>query len=354
MTVPAVVAAGEGRASKAIQGESKVYLDLDGMPLVAHVVSVLQHVPEVSEVWVVGNAARLERILRGGPVASQLRKPLIIVPQFRNLYDNAWQTYRRLLQGAGPQGRDPKPEDAEQKVLYLSADLPFATPQEISLFLRSAEPLNCDYALGLADEKALEAFYPRARGQPGIRVAYFNVREGRFRQNNLHLVKPAKIGNRHYIEETYEHRYQKEFGNIIGLAWKLLRSEGGGLRVLFLYLLVHLAGVADRHGWRWWADFLRHGVFLPTIEQALSRLLRADLRFVVTHVGGCAIDIDHEDEYAAARQRFAEWREIQAVRAQALCGPLLPTGTSSRESDTAASGAPTLEGAGRESSESDP
>ena len=53
-------------------------------------------------------------------------------------------------------------------------------------------------------------FYPESLGAPGIHMAYFNLREGRFRQSNLHLVKPARLGNRHYIEDLYEHRYQRQ------------------------------------------------------------------------------------------------------------------------------------------------
>ena len=62
--VPAIVAAGDAQgAARAIYGESKAYLEVAGRPLVAHVVAVLQRVPEVSEVWVVGNAERLAKVL---------------------------------------------------------------------------------------------------------------------------------------------------------------------------------------------------------------------------------------------------------------------------------------------------
>ena len=50
------------RAAKAVYGESKVYLEVGGRPLVAHVVAALQRVPEVSEVWVVGKAERLNAV----------------------------------------------------------------------------------------------------------------------------------------------------------------------------------------------------------------------------------------------------------------------------------------------------
>lgn len=317
------MAAGDGRAAKAVYGESKVYLELGGLPLVAHVVLVLQHVPEVSEVWVVGNAARLEAALGRPEIRRALRKPLHVLPQFRNLYENAWETYRRLLPGAGPEGRDPGPEDADQQVLYLSGDIPFATSQEISAFVRRGQEADCDYALGAVTAESLADFAART-GEPGIRVAYFNLAEGRFRQSNLHLVKPARLTNRYYIEEMYEYRYQKEFGNIAKLAWRLVRSEKGGLRIAFYYGLMVLAGTLDRRGWRRLADLVRRAVSVKKVESVLSGLLGTRFRVLVTDVGGCAIDIDKESEYDAARARFEEWRASQRERAERLHGALPP------------------------------
>jgi hypothetical protein len=327
--VPAVVAAGDRRAAKAVYGESKPYLELEGRTLVEHTVAALQRVPEVSEVWVVGNAERLGAVLGRESFRRELRKPLHVVPQFRNLYENAWQTYRRLLPGAPPEGRDPvSPADLDTQALYLSADLPFATPQEISEFVRRGQELGCDYALGLVTEESMEGFYPVTPGGPGIHMAYFNLREGRFRQSNLHLVKPAKLGNRHYVEDLYEHRYQREFGHIAALAWRLLRSEQGGLRLMLSYALMHMAGLADRHGFRRTADLLRRGLALPRIESTCGALLRTGFRFVVTDVGGCAVDIDNEPDYDIAKLRFEEWRKAQGARAEALYGPLpLPAAT---------------------------
>ncbi len=322
MGIPAVVTAGDRRAAKAVYGESKVYLEVEGRPLVAHVVSTLQRVPEVSEVWVVGDARRLQEVFGREEIRRGLRKPLQIVPQFRNLYENAWQTYRRLLPGAGPEGRDPEPAELDREVLYVSGDLPFATPQEISEFVRRALDLRCSYAVGLVTEESIELFYPAARGEPGIHPAYFNLREGRFRQSNLHMAKPARIINRFYIEEIYEHRYQKQFGHIASLAWRLLRSEQGGLRILLFYGLMHAAGFANRRGWRRLADFLRNFVSISRVEAAVSALLRASFRLVVTDVGGCAVDIDKEREYDAALQRYAEWTKQQTEKAEQLYGPL--------------------------------
>lgn len=319
--LPAIVTAGDRRAAKAVHGESKVYLEMGGRSLVAHVVLALQRVPEISEVWVVGNAERLERVLGTERVRRELRKPLHVVPQFRNLYENAWQTFRRLLPDAGPQGRDPVGDDLDQRVLYLSGDLPFAQPEEISSFVRAGLVLDVDYVVGLVSEESLAAFYPKAPGEPGIRMAYFNLAEGRFRQSNLHLVRPARLENRQYVEEMYEHRYQKEIGNILRLAWKLLRTEQGGIRLLYYYVLMHVAGLADRHGWRRLADRLRRRLPVARVEATLSTLLRTRLRFCVTDLGGCGVDIDNEHDYDAAVARYDEWQAAQEARARALCGP---------------------------------
>jgi GTP:adenosylcobinamide-phosphate guanylyltransferase len=331
--IPAVIAAGDGRASKAICGQSKVYLEVGGRPLVAQVVSILQRVPEVSEVWVVGNAERLEKTLADPSLRAELRVPVTIVPQFRNLYENCWQTYRRLLPEAGPEGKDPTPEEAERPVLFLSADLPFATPQEISEFIQRGAALDCEYAVGLVTEASMGSFSGTESGAPGIEMACFNLREGRFRQSNLHLVKPALLGNRHYIEEMYEHRYQKQIGNIIALAWRIFRDQRGGLRILGYYAMLHAAGVADRWGWGRLADLLRRGIGVSRIEEAVGRLLRTDFRFVTTEVGGSAIDIDNEEDYETARLRYQEWRREQEEKAERLHGPLpLPAVASRAES----------------------
>ena len=147
----------------------------------------------------------------------------------------------------------------------------------------------------------MRPFYRTEAGAPGIEMAYFNLREGRFRQSNLHLVKPALLGNRHYVEEMYEHRYQKQIGNIVSLAWRIFWRQGGGLRLLAYYAIIHAAAVADRRGWLRLADLLRRWIGISRVEEALGGLLRTRFRFVTTEVGGCAVDIDNEEDYETAK-----------------------------------------------------
>jgi GTP:adenosylcobinamide-phosphate guanylyltransferase len=315
--ISAVVTAGDGRAAKAVYGESKVYLEVAGRPLVAHVVAALQSVPEISDVWVIGDPDRLAETFSRDDLRAEIQKPLHIIAQHRNLLENVWQSYRRLLPGAGAEGRDPQGDDLDVRALYVSGDLPFTTPQEISQFVRRSLEVDCDYALGLVTEEAMKAFYPSA-GSDGIRMAYFNLREGRFRQNNLHLVRPARVANRYAIEEMYENRFQREWTSVIGLAWRLVRR--GGLVVLAYYLLMHLAGIMDRRGMPTAADGLRRFIRIARIERGVSGLLGCSFRFVTTDIGGSAVDVDNEHDFDIAKQRYEEWIKDQRERAERALG----------------------------------
>jgi GTP:adenosylcobinamide-phosphate guanylyltransferase len=324
MGVPAIVTAGDSRAAKAVYGKSKVYLEIDGLPLVAHVVRALQDCPEIDAVWVVGDTGRLEAALGSDTLRQSLRKPLHIVPQQRDLVSNCWETYRRVLSGDPRQGRDPGPEDLDREVLYLSGDLPIATPQEISSFVQQAQASGVDYVLGLCPAEALEVFRPEKPGEPGITVAYFNVRDGRYRQSNLHYARPARIGRRDRIEEMYELRHQRRFWNMFMLALRLLLARVGGLKIALLFFLMHCAGVADRNGHRRLARILARRVSLELNRATIEKILDTRFRFAITEGGGCALDIDTEEEYDAVAARYAEWMAAQRERAEALYGPLPP------------------------------
>ena len=338
MGVPAIVTAGDSRAAKAVYGKSKVYLEVDGLPLVAHVVRTLQAVPEVDAVWVVGDLAKLEPVFATPALRAALRKPLHLVAQQRDLISNAWETYRRVLSGDVRVGRDPGPEDLDREILYLSGDLPLATPQEISAFVQAAQARvnagEADYVLGLCPADALEVFKPTAPGEAGIEVAYFNTRDGRLRQNNLHYARPARIGRLDRIEEMYEHRHQRHFWNMFVLALRLLLNRVGGFKIAVLFGVMHMAGIADRAGWRRLARGLGRLVTLEINRKTIAKLLDTKFVFSVTESGGCALDIDTESEYDAMRARFDEWSKAQKARSERLFGSL-PARASERKEGSA-------------------
>ena len=323
MGVPAIVTAGDSRAAKAVYGKSKVYLEVDGLALVAHVVRTLQDCPEVDSVWVVGDTAKLEEVLGVEAVTKSLCKPLHIVPQQRDLISNAWETFRRVLSGDVTKGRDPRPDELDTEVFLLSGDIPLATAQEFSSFIKASQARDADYALGLCPSDSLDVYRPQSAGESGISVAYFNVHDGRYRQNNLHYARPARIGRLDRIEEMYELRHQRRFWNMFTLALRILASRVGGFKIAWLFSLMHFAGVADRSGRPWLARFLARGVSLEINRTTISKILDTRFVFIVTESGGCGLDIDTEEEYDVICERFEEWSKAQRARSIELHGPLV-------------------------------
>jgi len=321
--VPAIVTAGDSRAAKAIYGKSKVYLEVDGLALVAHVVRTLQDCPEVSAVWVVGDPKRLEEALGQKRLRDTLCKPLYIVEQQRDLLANCWETYRRILTDDPTAGRDPESDaDFAQEVLYLSGDLPLATPQELSAFVNHAPSQDADYVLGLCPAESFEAFRPQAEGEPGITVAYFNLVDGRFRQNNLHYARPGRFGRRDRINEMYEMRHQRRFWNMFALTARLLLSRVGGLKIAVLFGFMHMAGIADRNGHPRLARLLSRWVTLDINRRTITKILDTRFVFGITESVGAALDVDTEEEYDAICENYANWIAEQRERSLRLHGPI--------------------------------
>jgi CTP:molybdopterin cytidylyltransferase MocA len=305
--VKAVLLAGHGRASRAVQGGNKAFARVGGKPMVVHVLEALLHTACVGEVFLVGPTAALETLLAEYgclALASARSKPLHLVPERSSLYENIWFAFLRTL----PLG-DPDP-DPDQAILVVPSDIPLLVPEEVEDFLRKARATGADYVLGLSPDLALARFAPSADA-PGIEMACFNLLEGRFRQNNLHYVKPLRMGNRVYIEEMYENRYQKEIASQLRLAWRIVRRELRNLWVVWFYGLMHLAGILDRNGYARAAAWVRRFVPLGTVERGIGALLRTEFRTVSTELGGAAIDVDNDTDLLVADKMIEVWKAQQ-------------------------------------------
>lgn len=312
--------AGDRGASRAVRGVSKPFLQVGGKPMVIHVLEALLYTPEVSEVFVVGDPERLDQAFAefgAAQLTTQSGKPVHIVPQRRSLYENVWHAFLRAL--PTPQ-RDSAGEiaapDLNHAILVVPCDIPLVVPEELSEFLGQAFAVDADYVVGLTPAEAITQF-GSVDGSEGIEMACFNLAEGRYRQSNLHYVRPLRLENRHYIQDVYESRYQKEWGNTAKLALKIFIHEFRNLKVLFFYALMLLAGWLDRRGRGRMAAYVRRYVSLGRAERCLSDLIRGRLVTVVTALGGAAIDVDNEADLAVLEKRLEEWKALQIRRARA-------------------------------------
>lgn len=304
MGVQAVLLAGDRGHSRAVKGRSKAFVELAGKPMLVHVLEALLHTPEVSEVFVVGDAIRLEKTLsRFGCLeqAALRSRPVHVVPQRDSLIENVWHAFLRTL---------PRSEDPDHAILVVPADIPLVVPEEVSAFVRGACAAHADHVVGLTPESVLAQFAPRD-GAPGMQMACFNLAEGRFRQNNLNWVRPLRIGQRQYVQDLYENRYQKELGSTVRLAARIIRKEWKNLWVLFPYLIMHIAGVLDRRGYRRASDRIRGWVSLRTVERGLGAMLRTRFTTVETLLGGAALDIDNDADLDVAEKLLERWKAMQ-------------------------------------------
>lgn len=315
-----IITAGDRHASRPVLGESKAFLPLAGVPVLHHILSAVEQARCTARIFVVGNKARLEHTLTTPNTPFRGTRPLVVLEQGHTLYDNVWTAFLHTLPEYTP-GTDwhsyAETTAVDKAVLVMSGDIPLATPFEIDEFVNGCDLSRYDYCVGLTAESTLRAYYPQD-GRPGIQMAYFTLRDLRVRQNNLHLVKPLRLGNRHYIQQMYDMRYQREWHNMARLCWELWHTRDASLRMIWSFLCLHVARGVTRLGWERLFLFRPFFLDLPMVESHMSQLLRTRFTTVVTHYGGCTLDIDNAEHYEAIRVNFERWLAYQYALAREL------------------------------------
>ncbi len=303
---PVILAAGDKGRARLVHGTNKALLDLAGVPVFTHVLAALERSPSVDRIYMVGPKAALEKAMARPGIPFEGRKPLTFLDQWENLYQNVWNTFQSVLREEGI----PEAASQDMAVLVVPSDIPLLVPEEVEEFVNSCDMGRFDYVIGLTSESVLSHYYPQ-RHRKGIRLMYFHVREGSFRQNNLHLVKPLRMLNRLYVQKAYDYRLQREWGQILRLFWEIFWRERGTRRMVGHYVLLHLAALLHRIPfvplYRVPAFFLRRA----RLERAISTLLGTRFATVETHYGGSALDIDTPEHYTVIQENFEAWREMQ-------------------------------------------
>jgi MobA-like NTP transferase domain len=313
-----IITAGDRHASRPVLGENKAFLPLAGVPVLHYVLSAVEQARCTARIFVVGNKARLERSLTTPNTPFRSTHPLVILEQGNTLYDNVWTAFLHTLPEYTPRTDWHSYEETsavDKAVLVVPGDIPLATPFEIDAFVDACDLSRYDYCLGLTTEATLRAYYPQD-GHPGIQMAYFTLRDLRVRQNNLHLVKPLRLGNRPYIQQMYDMRYQREWHNMVRLCWELWHTRDASLRMIWSFLCLHVARSVTKLGWERLFLFRPCFLDLPMVESHMSQLLRTRFTTVVTHYGGCTLDIDNVEHYEAIRVNFERWLAYQNALAK--------------------------------------
>ncbi|MFW2330743.1 MAG: hypothetical protein ACN4E2_00380 [Nitrospinota bacterium] len=299
--IDAFVMCGEGRASKRVLNKNKSMLQVGELPSFLHVINGLNKVSRIDRIFVIGIKSELDQYINQYKLPFD--KEVITLMQRRNLVENAIFAFNEALHSSDKL----RTNDDSRLGLYVSGDAPLVTELELNQFIDNADTNSSDYIIGMTPDFALEQFEPKDN-QPGVKMAYLNIKQGRFRINNLHLVRPTRIRNIEPIQTMYNLRYQKKLSNIIQVAhfaWNLkVRSS---LSIYFaLISSMAFAGLKlDKI-----AKYLGDLVEEDDVKYVVGQILGCAVGFSITDYGGAALDIDNEHDYKTIRLRFEEWKSI--------------------------------------------
>jgi GTP:adenosylcobinamide-phosphate guanylyltransferase len=313
----AVLLAGDRGESRTVCGMNKSFLQVNGVPLFIYVLKALETAELVDRICIIGPYPQIDAALHEHYGQHSRNNQLILCEQDESLFHNVWKSFLTLA----PEARSvtsPSHPVNEKSILYIPGDVPLVTSYEIDSFIRSCDCMRHDYFLGIASAESLRFFRPRL-GTPGISTHYFHIKEGKYRQNNLHLVKPLKVENRSYIQKVYDFRYQRDLRNILRLAREFLKVHVGW-QGFWCYGLLHWHQFLSRIHLNVLTLPTRFLLPRPFIEECVSRVLGTRFVTRVTPLAGAVLDVDNERDYRAMGEMFSTWQRYLTDQEACLRG----------------------------------
>ena len=308
--VDTIILAGEGSGSRKVAGKSKSSLIVEELPLLVHVIQALELVARVNRICIVGPKNAINEILAN--YSSELigNKKILVTEQRGDLYQNFMVGLSSLIPEYQPGMEEEIPAIKNKQVFTIPVDLPLISPKEIDEFLDNASKRDLDYCIGMTEEEYLRPFYPDG-DRPGIIMNLLHLKEGSFRLNNLHLARPFRIENRRFIEKLYQRRHQRRILNIVATLYDFIVTERMGLRPIGLFIMLEMSVLLRHLNMQGPLEIIRNRCLESSVTRYACKLLKTRVGIVKTTQGGCAIDIDSEDDFSTVQTRYREWHARQ-------------------------------------------
>jgi molybdopterin-guanine dinucleotide biosynthesis protein A len=301
----ALLVAGEGKNSYKVYHQHKAFLPIEGKCVISHVIEALQSAESVRSITITGPRETILKHLDADGINLISPKPIHVLEQKRNLYENVWHSFLHTLPKEVPENELEDSLYRDRAVLVVPCDSPLITSHEIDYFILNCDLENFDLITGLTPEKSLMPFYSKS-GKPGVQMAYLHLKEHRYRINNLHLVKPVRIGNRHYVQQMYQYRYQRNFKNVVLFGWEIIGKDKKSRYRYYIGLLLGLF-----FSWlniKPLVRFFRSWVPKQGLEECISNIMDTRFMGLESPLPGAALDIDNAQDYEAIKLRFKDWR----------------------------------------------
>ena len=139
------------------------------------------------------------------------------------------------------------------------------------------------------------------------RNVYLHLKEGKYRLNNLHLIKPARVHNRHYIQTMYQYRYQRDIKNVIRFGTELFLEDTHNGYPFYVCLLLSL--MCARMRLSFLVDWVRRYVPKEGLERWVSSGLDTRFTGLVSPFPGATLDIDNNRDYEVIKLQFHKWKQ---------------------------------------------
>ena len=307
----AIVLAGtHSNPRRLINGRNKAFLEIEGRPLVRHVVDALVAAQRVRRIYVVGPAGELAPLLNDVDAVR-------CVPQQGKFVRNGW---------AGVHARDAEEPDLvgearrECPLLLISCDLPLVSGGAVDDFIERCMALDQEAEaghamfVGVAEDRALRPFY-RSAHREGMERPLVQMDEGLYRLSNIYVSRPYKLQHSEFLQTSFNLRKAKDWHNVAKLIFSLF-SQHGGWFAAWMTVRLQLTAML-RHGQGRLYRRLRAGNTFEKIDRGVSTVLGGSVRLVDSPYGGLSLDVDDEADYALLRDHFPEWiAQVHALDAR--------------------------------------
>ena len=342
--VNAILLAGDRCASVQVKDDNKAFLLLKNEPLLIHILRALKQSKHVQNIIVIGPSDRLSETLQTHAEQLTGDGEIRVVEQRENMIDNFKAGYVAALDlpetvsfaelrgtksfAGSPRSRTsatknkpihcragaetPPSAWADTPALVVPCDIPLLTPWEVDEFITQSNMHDYDYSIGITSKKVLSYYHPTKK-KPGIQMIYFHLREGLWRQNNLHLVKPLKFEHLDYVEKMYKWRYQTHLFNVLRMMFALLLVSWRFMTAIRVFVLLQLSLYYDRHGHPNLSKSIRMHAPLETFQRGISNILGARTQLTYTHLGGAALDVDHDENLDTMEEMYNDWMAHQSA-----------------------------------------
>lgn len=299
--IDAIVLAGtHSDPSRRILGQNKAFLNMDGKPLVRHVVDALLGAGSIADTFVIGPVEQIRDALQGEPDTVHL------IPQEGNMLANCWAGVHASEAIQAQLGRE---RDPMRPYLMISSDLPIISSISLDDFVArcadddqsSEKPYGI--MVGVAGDAGLEPFRKNGIVRPFVELEF-----GRMRLANIYVARPWQLTNQQFLQTGFGFRKAIHWRNVAGLAYSFL-SQAGGWRAAWMTLCLQATLLASHRGGRLYRRLRRRNT-RERVEACTSRVLGGPLRLVITPFGGLSLDIDDEEDFRILTARYKEWMAI--------------------------------------------